>query len=205
MIYLQEILVSTDGKDAKGMAAAQKKADDLSLRATRGERFSELAKDNSDSTTAKQGGELPTGYKKGELDKQIEDAVWVLQKGGVTTAIKRPNGFLILKVAEHTRAGQAPLADVENQIQEVLYAPKMQPKVREYLTGLRKTAFLQIKPGYTDSGAAAGVDTHWQDPAQLKPETVTKAEVKEQKRHKRLLGIPIPGTSTNATGKSTSR
>jgi len=82
----------------------------------------------------------------------------------------------------------------------------MQPKVREYLTQLRKTAFLQIKTGYVDAGAAPGQNTAWQDPAQLKPETVTKAEVQEKTRRKRLLGmLPIPGTQTTVTGKSSSR
>ena len=60
----------------------------------------------------------------------------------------------------------------------------MQPKVREYLTQLRQNAFLQIKPGFVDSGAAPGKDTTWQDPAQLKPETTTKEAVADQ-RHLR--------------------
>ena len=44
--------------------------------------------------------------------------------------------------------------DVQDEIREKLYSPKMEPKIREYLTGLRKTAFLEIKPGWIDSGAA---------------------------------------------------
>ena len=50
------------------------------------------------------------------------------------------------------------------------------------------------------------MDTAWKDPAQLKPETVTKADVLEKKRHKRLFWlIPIPGTEETVTGKSSSR
>lgn len=37
-----------------------------------------------------------------------------------------------------------------------LYGPRFQPKIREYLTKLREQAFLEIKPGFVDSGAAAG-------------------------------------------------
>src|SRR5579864_6530983 len=69
----------------------------------------------------------------------------------------------------------------------------MQPKVREYLTKLREVAFLEIRAGYVDSGAAPGKDTAWKDPAQLKPETTTKEEVAARRR-KRLLGI-IPRKS----------
>lgn len=204
-VYLSEILISTDGKDATGMAAAEKKAKQLSSDAAKGQRFSDLARDNSDASTAKDGGALG-GYKKGDLNKTIEDAVWERPKGAVTEPIKIPTGYEIFKVEDHTKAGLAPLADVKSEIENALYGPKMQPQVREFLTRLRTQAFLQIKPGFVDTGAAPGKDTKWQDPAVLKPETVTKAEVEEKTRHKRLLWVvPIPGTSTTVTGKSSSR
>jgi peptidyl-prolyl cis-trans isomerase SurA len=204
-IFLSEILISIQGKDPSGLAAAAKKAKQVAAEAAKGQRFSDLARDNSDAATAKQGGELG-GYKKGELLKPLEDAVWNLPKGAVTQPIRIPTGFEILKVDDHTKAGLAPLADVRSEIENVLYGPRMQPKVREYLTQLRRTAFLQIKPGYLDTGAAPGQNTAWQDPAQLKPETVTKAEVQEKVRRKRLFGmLPIPGTQTTVTGKSSSR
>lgn len=204
-VYLREILVSTDGKDAAGQAAAERKANDLYTRASKGERFSELAKDNSDAATAGQGGELP-GYKKGEMPEQLEAAVWSAKPGTVAKPVKTEHGWLILKVEEHTKAGQATVAEVQDEIREKLYEPKIEPKIREYLTGLRKSAFLEIKNGYTDSGAVPGMDTSWKDPAQLKPETVTKADVLEKTRHKRLFWlIPVPGTEETVTGKSSSR
>jgi len=204
-VYLQEILISTEGKDATGLAAAERKAKDVASRAAKGERFSDLAKENSDSTTAQQGGDLG-GYPKGYLQKFLEDAVWNLPKGGVTQPLKVGNGYLILKVVDHTKAGQADLADVRSEIEEALYGPKMQPKVREYLAGLRKTAFLQIKDGWSDTGAVPGMDTHWQDPAVLKPETISKTQVSQKIRAKRLLWVlPIPGTHQTVTGTSKSR
>jgi len=204
-VYVSEILISTEGKDAAGVAAAEKKAKQVAEEAKRGERFTDLARDNSDATTAKEGGALG-GYKKGELMKTLEDSVWNLPKGAVTSPIKIATGFEIIKVDDHTKAGLAPLPDVKNEIENALYAPKMQPKVRDYLTQLRKQAFLQIKAGYVDTGAVPGQNTAWQDPVQLKPETVTRAEVEQKTRHKRLLWlIPIPGTETTVTGKSASR
>ena len=67
---------------------------------------------------------------------------------------------------------------------------------------LREQAFLEIREGYVDSGAAPGKDTGWKDPAQLKPETTTKEEVAARKR-KRLLGI-IPRKSAPAKPASDS-
>jgi parvulin-like peptidyl-prolyl isomerase len=204
-VYLSEILISTESKDAAGIAAAQKKADQVAQDASRGERFTDLARDNSDAATAKSGGVLG-GYKKGELAPVFEKAVWDLPKGAVAQPIKIPTGFEILKVDDHTKQGLESLADAKPEIENDLYGPKIEPKVREYLTQLREKAFLEIKPGYTDTGAAPNQSTAWQEVATLKPETVTKAEVEQKTRHKRLLWvIPIPGTETTVTGKSSSR
>src|ERR1035438_4155608 len=97
-IWMREILVSTEGKDEAGVAAAKKKAEDLVSRARRGERFPELARDNSDSVTAKTFGLLDP-YKKGVLSPALENAVWEKPKGSVTDPIPVPAGF---RSEEHT-------------------------------------------------------------------------------------------------------
>src|SRR5580658_6154816 len=91
-IILQEILISTEGKDAAGVAAAEKKAKDLVARARKGERFAEMARDNSDSATNKSMGEFPAPFKKGMLSSNLEDAVWNQPKGYITDPIKVPTG-----------------------------------------------------------------------------------------------------------------
>ena len=204
-VFLRDILVSTDKKDEKGILAAEKKAKDLVARARKGERFGELARDNSDAVTAQNFGELGW-FKKDELGDQFRNIVFDAERNYVTDPIKTANGFVILKVEEKHKAGQAALEEVENEIMEKIYMPKMQPAVREYLTRLRTEAFLEIKPGYVDTGAAPGKNTAWTDPAQLKPETVTKEEVAAQTRRRRLLWmVPIPGTSVTKEGSSKSR
>ena len=204
-VFLREILVSTDGKDPAATAAAEKKVKDLYDRAKKGEKFPELARDNSDAVTAKAYGELGA-FKKGELNPIIETQVWAQPKGFVTPPLRVDNGFMILKVEEHQKQGQAELSEVENEIMDKLFTPKMQPALREYLTKLRENAFLEIKPGYVDSGAAPGKNTAWVDPATLKPETVTKAEVANKTHHKKLLwAVPIPGTKAKDTSSSKSK
>jgi len=196
-VFLREILISTEGKTPDQVTQADKRAKDLVARARKGEKFGELARQYSDAETKENFGELPA-YKRGQLNKSIEDVVFKEKKGYVTDPIRLPNGFLILKIEERHEAGQAPLSDVENEIMEKISMPQMQPKVRELLTKLREDAFLQIRPGYMDSGASPGKDTAWQDPAQLKPETTTKEEVAAHHHRKRLLWVvPVPGTDRN--------
>lgn len=203
-VFLRQILVSTDGKDEGGIAAAEKKAKDLVARARKGERFPELARDNSDAPTAQQGGDMGP-WEKGKLREDIEALVWDKPRNFVSDPIRVPEGFLILRVDEHQKEGQAELEEVEGEIMEKFYGQRFQPALREYLTKLRQEAFLEIKSGWVDTGAAPGKNTAWSDPAQLKPETITKEEVAAQTRRRRLLwAIPIPGTSVTAKPKSSS-
>jgi len=202
-VYLKELLVSTPpGAD---VAQAQKKAKDLADRGKKGEKFDELARSNSDSPSAQQDGDIGF-YEKGKLRPEIEKTVWDQPRGYVTDPINVGNGFLILKVEEHQKAGLAGFEEVLPQITNQLFNPRFNPELRRYLTQLRVTAFLEIKPGYEDSGAAPGKNTAWVDPAEIKPETITKEQVAARQRRRRLLGLmPIPGTSTQSTGTSSSR
>ncbi|MBL8237055.1 MAG: peptidylprolyl isomerase [Bryobacterales bacterium] len=202
-VFMREIFLNVEGKAEAEKAAVEKKAKDLVARARKGEKFNELARDNSDSESAKNEGELPPS-KKGELRKEIEDKVWAAKRNEVLDPIAFPNGWLILKVEEHHEAGLAQFEEVEGEVMNKLFEPRMQPAVRDYLTRLRSEAFLEIREGYVDTAAAAGKSTKWSDPAQLKPETVTRAEVASQKRRKRLLFVPVPGTSTGNVSTSKS-
>src|ERR1017187_5155982 len=189
-VFLSQIVISIGGKSAEQVAVAEKKAKDLAGRAKKGEKFSDLARDNSDDVeTAKNGGQIGP-MSRGLMDKPIEDLVFAQKKGFVSDPIRRPNSFLILKVDERFEAGQAAFEEVKAEIQERLTQPKMEGKVRIFLTGLREDAFLEIKEGYIDSGAAPAKDTRWKDVAQLKPQTTTKEEVAARVKRPLLWVIP---------------
>lgn len=193
-VFLSQILIVTEGKTPEQVAAAEAKAKDLVARARKGEKFAELAAANSDDTeTARNGGQLPP-RQRGMSIKEIDDFAFGKPKGSVTDPIKIPGGLVIMRIDERFAAGQASFEEVRDQIQDIVQEPKMQPKIRELLTRLRQQAFLEIKDGYTDSGAAPGKDTHWHDVAVLKPQTTTKEEVMAHRKRKRFLGvIPIGG------------
>jgi peptidyl-prolyl cis-trans isomerase SurA len=191
-VFLHEILISSVGKTAEQPAVTDKRAKDILARARKGEKFSELARDASDGESAKNYGEIGW-FKKDEVTSALQQLWPQLKKGYITKIIKTNYGFAIFKVEERHEAGQASFDEVENEITEQLVVQRLQTKIREYLTKLRKEAFLEIRDGYVDSGAALGKDTAWKDPAQLRPETTTKEEVATRQR-KRLLGV-IPRKS----------
>jgi peptidyl-prolyl cis-trans isomerase SurA len=201
-VFLSEILISTEGKSTEQVAVAEQKAKDLVARAKKGEKYSDLVRDNSDDTeTVRNGGVLPP-YQRGMMEKSWDDQVFAAKKGDVIGPLKGPLGFVILRVDERYEAGQASFEEVRNEIQDRMARPKMEPKIRDYLTLLRQEAFLEIKEGYTDMGQAPGKDTRWHDVAQLKPQTITKEEVAARtKMHKRFMNIvPIPGTEKPIVG-----
>lgn len=199
-VFLSQILISTEGKTPEQVVNAEAKAKDIVNRARKGEKFTDLvAAYSDDPETARSGGQLPP-MEKGQMRADLEKVVFTAKKGYVTDPIKTDapmKGFLILKVEERYEEGQAAFEEVKDQIQDKLAEPRMGPKLREYLTKLREQAFLEIKDGYVDTGAAPGKDTRWHDVATLKPQTTTKEEVAAHAKgpSKKLLGfVPIPGT-----------
>ena len=162
------------------LAAAQAKAQSLLEQIHKGAPFDDLAKKQSDGPSAAQGGDL-SYFKRGVLAKELEDRVFALKAGETTDVIRTKQGFVILKVTEHQMAGIPTLKEVEPRIQDALYMQRLQPALRTYLTRLREEAFIDIKPGYIDSGASA---------KQTKPvETTTKEVNAKNLKKKKKLGV----------------
>jgi len=180
-VRLSEILVSTEKVepgDQAGIAAAAQKAQQLREQVHSGAAFDAVAKSNSDGPTAAQGGDL--GYfQRGTLAKELEDKAFALKAGQTTDVVRTKQGFLILQVTEHDQAGVPPFKDVEPQIADQLYYQKLQPALRDYLSKLRENAFIDIRPGYMDTGAS---------PNQTKPvfTTASAQGPKSKKKHKKL-------------------
>jgi peptidyl-prolyl cis-trans isomerase SurA len=165
--------------DAAALSAAEVKADDLLKQLQGGADFSDLAKKNSDGPSASDGGALGT-FERGKLAKQIEDQTFTLKTGQVTSVMRVKQGYAILKVDDHQMAGIPPMKDVLPKIQDALYFEKLQPALRAYLTKLREDAYIDVKPGYVDSGAS---------PNETKPVETTDpkdSEKKLKKKHKKL-------------------
>ena len=193
-VHLLELLISTVGKNAEELKAVEKKVEDLHKRLVKGEPFRELAKRHSENErTAPSGGDIGI-WRRGDLRKEIESAVFDQRRGHITDPLKTPNGYLILKVETKHRQGQAELSEVQEEIRNRLMAPRFEPEVRKFLTRLRQEAYIEIRPGYADTAAVPGKDTSWSDPAKLAPVTTTREEILAKKKKRRLLWIiPLPG------------
>ena len=135
------------------IAQAEAKANQLLAEIRKGAKFEEVAKKNSDGPSAAQGGDLGL-FKRGTLAKELEQTTFAMKAGEISNVIRTKQGFVILQVTEHQMAGVPPFKDVEPKVQDALYFQKLQPALRAYLTKLREQAFIDIKPGYVDSGSS---------------------------------------------------
>jgi len=185
-VRLSEILVSTEKKAAGSqdenqvLQAAKTKAEGLLDQIQKGAKFDDVAKKDSAGPSAAQGGDL--GYfKRGTLAKELEDKTFAMKAGDVSDVIQTKQGYIILKVTEHTQPGVPPLSQIEPRIQDALYMQKLQPALREYLTKLREDAFIYTMPGYVDTGAS---------PNQTQPiMTAAKDDKAKPLKKKKKLGL----------------
>jgi peptidyl-prolyl cis-trans isomerase SurA len=186
-VHLSEILIPTpDNATDAQVAAAQQKADEVEAKLKGGANFADTAKTNSGGPTAPAGGDLGD-FKRGALGDVLEKATFSLPVGGYTEPIRTRQGFVVLRVDSHQQAGIPPLNDVERQVQEAIYFNQLQPALRTYLTKAREDAYIDIKPGFVDTGAS-----HQQTkpeftayaPPPPKKKTVKKQRVEQQKAAK---------------------
>ncbi len=180
-VSLAELFLSTEGKSPEEIAAVRTRADDLHNRLVKGEDFDQLVKRYSEGSTAQQNGDLGE-FERGQLSKQLEDAVFPLDKNQFTDVIQTKTGFEILKVLDHYQAGLQPLDKVEGEITNILYRQKMDPAMRVYLAQLREESYVLVKPGYTDSAAVAG--------ATAIQEVAPTPDESDKKKQKKKLPLP---------------
>jgi peptidyl-prolyl cis-trans isomerase SurA len=194
-IQLSEILVSSgpDADDAAKNAAAKAKADDIEAKLHSGGDFTQLAKTQSDGTTAADGGAMGT-YKRGDgnLAKVFEDAVFPLKAGEYSAPIHTRQGYVIFKVDQHVAGGVPAFKDVEQDVEQKYYEQRMEPAMRQYLSQMREEAYIQVKTGFTDTGASAKqvvlTNSVYTPPTSKKKKKVERTRFRETARTFRQKG-----------------
>jgi peptidyl-prolyl cis-trans isomerase SurA len=149
MVHLAEILIS--GEKYKP-DEAEKRANAAEAELKGGAKFSEVVKKYSDDPNAEQGGDIGPQKMSG-IAPSIAAALGKLDPNEFTDPIKVRSGYIILRLMERFSPGIPSFDEVEPRVQELLYNQRMEPKLREYLTELRKDSYIFLAPGYIDTGA----------------------------------------------------
>ena len=196
-VRLSQILVAP--KEEESDEDLRRRAEEVHERVQRGEPFAEMARRFSDDTATKElGGDIGI-YRRGMLREEIETGVFGKRQGFISEILEVPNGLLILRVDQNFTEGLAQLEEVQEEIRATISGPRFQPEIRNYLSELRMESYIEIRPGYQDSGAVEGMNTAWSDPSRLAPQTTTREEVIRTRRRKRLLWmVPLPKQKVDA-------
>jgi peptidyl-prolyl cis-trans isomerase SurA len=154
------------------------KAQDVAVRAGKGEDFGQLAIANSNSQTALDGGQL--GWRKGtQLPQFILDLVVKMKPGEVSEPVRTPSGYHIVKLNER-RSGEAAVMVNQIHVRHILMKPNElddDETVRQKLAKLRD----RIEKGESFAGIAStasedpgsapdGGDLGWSGPGTFVPE-----------------------------------
>ena len=103
-ICLSEILIRTPSStpaQVTEVTEALHRAEGLRKAIQKGSSFADLAKANSGGPSAAQGGDLGC-FKRGRLSKQLEELVFRLQPGEMSEVLRTKQGWVILRVTEHS-------------------------------------------------------------------------------------------------------
>lgn len=155
-ILIKTPLPGPDGKvDEKGVAEAQRRAEDLLKQVKGGGNFEELAKKYSeDPGSAKQGGSL--GWiGRGQTVPEFEKTAFSLPKGQISDLVKSSYGFHIIRVDEKQEAHVKPLDEVKAQIEPILKNQKAQQAAQKQAETLLKDA--QSPLGLDAAAAKQGI------------------------------------------------
>ena len=151
-ILIKTPLPGPDGKvDEKGVAEAQKRAEDILKQLKAGANFEELAKKYSeDPGSAKEGGSL--GWiGKGRTVPEFEKAAFSQPIGKVGDLVKSSYGFHIIRVDARQDAHMKTLDEVKDQIEPILKQQKAQQIAQKQADDLLQLA----KTKGLDAAAAA--------------------------------------------------
>jgi len=155
-ILIKTPLPGPDGKvDEKGVAEAQRRAEDLLKQLRGGAKLEDLAKKYSeDPGSGKQGGSL--GWiGKGQTVPEFEKTAFSIPKGQISDLVKSSYGFHIIRVDDKQEAHVKTLDDVKAEIEPILKHQKAQQKAQKDAEALLKLA--RAPQGLDAAAAAQGV------------------------------------------------
>jgi peptidyl-prolyl cis-trans isomerase D len=154
-ILIKTPLPGPDGKvDEKGVAEAQRRAEDLLQQLRNGAKMEDLAKKYSeDPGSAKQGGSL--GWiGRGQTVAEFEKVAFSLPKGQISDLVKSSYGFHIIRVEDRQEAHVKTLDEVKSEIEPILKHQMAQQLAQRKADNLVKQARTQ---SFEAAAAAAGI------------------------------------------------
>jgi peptidyl-prolyl cis-trans isomerase SurA len=137
---LKAIYVSSDGKSEEDVQAKKQEIDG---KIAAGEDLSILAAQYGEGPEKDAQGDLGS-FIKGQMLPNMEKAVEGLESGDLTTWIKMPNGWYLLRLEDKKESRIRSFEDVRKDIETTLFNEKSELGIRKYLEELKSRSFIKI-------------------------------------------------------------
>ncbi|MFO7980748.1 MAG: peptidylprolyl isomerase [Candidatus Aminicenantes bacterium] len=138
---LKTIYLSDAGKIEQEI---QGKMNEINSKLKADDSFEDLAEKYSDGPYKETRGELGS-FKKGTLDKALEQAVEKIEVGEVTPWIKTTNGWYLLKLVDKEEEHIKDFNEVRGEIERKIFEKKRNEKTAQYIKDLRERSYVEIK------------------------------------------------------------
>ncbi len=142
-IRLGQILLLTSNKASENEKQETKsKAESILNKIKEGEDFEKLA--SRYSQVPGKGGDL--GYvRKGEINSEIEKAVFNLKEGEVSGLVKTSLGLHIFKILDIKDENKKPLSEVKEEIEGILFDGKLDEVYQEWLEHMKAISYIEVR------------------------------------------------------------
>jgi peptidyl-prolyl cis-trans isomerase SurA len=123
--------------------AAQAVLQETLAQVKQGRSFEDLVRQSADGAKGIQGTELGL-FRLEELTPQLRDVVRGLKSGQVSTIVESDFGYQILYVQQVSETAAKPMAQVESEIQDLLFREYVDSRFNAWLADLRKRSHIKI-------------------------------------------------------------
>jgi parvulin-like peptidyl-prolyl isomerase len=137
---LRVIYLSTEEQSEEELQA---KKEEISRRISEGEELADLAAQYSEGPEKESQGDLGS-FKKGELEKTLEEAVEKLNPGEIHPWLEARNGWYLLKLEEKKESRVKTFEEVKKEIEQKIFFERKRKKTEEFIKKLLESNYIKI-------------------------------------------------------------
>ncbi len=137
---IKAIYIVEEGKLDDEIEARKQEIDS---RIEAGEDFGQLSSEYSEGPEKDSQGDLGS-FKKGELERTLEEPVDTLEVGGTSPWLNMRGGWWKLKLVDRQEKHLKAFDDVRKEIEEKLFSEEQQKELEKYLTDLKERSYIKI-------------------------------------------------------------
>jgi parvulin-like peptidyl-prolyl isomerase len=137
---IKAIYIAEEGKLSDEI---ETKKQEIDSRIEAGDEFGQLSSEYSEGPEKDSQGDLGS-FKKGELERTLEEPVEALEVGGTSPWLNMRGGWWRLKLVDRKEKHLKAFEDVRKEIEDKLFSEEQQKELEKYLNDLKERSYIKI-------------------------------------------------------------